>query len=550
MLEELHIKNLALIKETIIQFDNNYCSLVGETGAGKSLIVDALSFLKGNKFDISLKNNQDEKTVISASFKIEKNFLLTQPILNEYIEDSYLICKRVINIDNTSKYYINDNNVAISTYKNILNLLIDIHSQGENNLLLDEKNHLLILDQFSFKNISKIKDEYINAFNEYIKAKEDLSEFIKQNEELDEEYLTFQLKEINKYNLKDNEIEELLEEEKNLKSFDKINNSFFSYLKIKNNSDLSLDDILSKEYITLNEFKDTSLQHEALKIKENINDLLDSIDEFENKFNNLNFNPKRIDYVNQRLFDLKGLMRKYGNSTTSILNKKKEIEEKLNLIKDFDAQKKYLEEIINNKFSYVLSIGEKLSEIRKKEAIKLEQEVSIIMVSLGLKEDGFKVDLKKVEPKNSGIDDVKFLVCLNTGSPFNDLVKTSSGGENSRLMLALKVVLNKLNPYQLIVLDEIDTGVSGKIAFLVAKNIKNLSSSSQVLVISHLPQVIASSSICYEVNKKIIDNETISSIRKLNTEEKIEAIAKLLSSNKVTSDALKQAKNLNDEFIK
>lgn len=550
MLEELHIKNLALIKETIIQFDNNYCSLVGETGAGKSLIVDSLSLLKGNKFDISLKNNKDEKTVISASFKIEKNFILTHTILNEYIEESYLICKRVINIDNTSKYYINDNNVTLSIYKNILNLLIDIHSQGENNLLLDEKNHLLFLDQFAFKNIIKIKEEYIKNFNEYTKAKEDLNAFIKQNEELDEEYLTFQLKEIDKYNLKENEIEDLLEEEKNLKSFDKINNSFSSYLEIKNNSSLSLDDILSKEYIKLNEFKDTSLQQEALKIKENINDLLDSIEAFENKFNNLNFNPNRIEYVNQRLFDLKGLMRKYGNSTSSILNKKNEIKEKLNLIKEFDTQKKYLEDIINKKYSDVLTVGEKLSEIRKKEAIKLEQEVSSIMTSLGLKEKGFKVDFKKIDPKNSGIDEIKFLVCLNTGSPFNELVKASSGGENSRLMLSLKVVLNKLNPYQLIVLDEIDTGVSGKIASLVAKSIKSLSSSSQVLVISHLPQVIASSSICYEVSKKIMDDQTISSIRKLNTDEKIEAIAKLLSSNKVTNDALKQAKNLNDEFVK
>lgn len=550
MLEELHIKNIALITETIIYFSDNYCSLVGETGAGKSLIVNSLSLLKGNKFDTSLKNKKDEMTVISASFKIDNQFLKTHSIINDYIEDSYLICKRIINVDNTSKCYINDNNVTLSTYKNILNLLIDIHSQGENNLLLDEKNHLSILDQFAFKNISKIKEDYINSYNEYIKAKDDLSKFIKENEELDEEYLTFQLKEINKYNLQENEIEDLLEEEKTLKTFDKLNNSFNSYLDIKNNSNISLDDILSKEYVKLNEFKDTSLNQEALSLKENINNLLDSIEAFENKFNNLNFNPQRIDYVNQRLFDLKGLMRKYGNSTSLILNKKKEIEDKLNLIKDFDSQKKYLEEIINKKYNSTLSIGEKLSEIRKKEAIKLEKEVSNVMSSLGLKEDGFKVDFNKSDPKNNGIDAVKFLVCLNTGSPFNDLVKACSGGENSRLMLSLKVVLNKLNPYQLIVLDEIDTGVSGKIASLVAKNIKDLSSSSQVLVISHLPQVIASSSSCYEVSKKTIDNDTISSVKKLDDDGKIEAIAKLLSSNKVTSDALKQAKNLNNEYIK
>ena len=375
-----------------------------------------------------------------------------------------------------------------------------------------------------------------------------MNKLIEDNKDIDEEYLNYQIKEIKKYDLKENEIEDLLAEEKTLKNFESISESYNQYQSIKNNNSLSLDDLLSRLIINLKKFKDTSLDEESKKINESINNLLDSLDDFENKFKSLDFDPKRIDYVNERLFNLKGLMRKYGNSTNDILKKLKEFENSLEKSSDFETIKKDMSIKIEADKNKCIAKAKELSIIRKNSALKLEKELSNIMVSLGLKVGGFKIDFTDCELSVNGIDKVKFLVCLNEGMPFASLVNASSGGENSRLMLALKCVLNALDPYQLLVFDEIDTGVSGKIAYLVGKKIKELSSSSQIIVISHLPQVISSSISCYEVTKTSKDNVTISKIKLLEPELKVEAVAKLLSSSKVTDEARLQAKKLIDEF--
>lgn len=548
MLEELHIKNLALIEDNNIDFTSPYIALVGETGAGKTLIVDSLSILKGGKFDTSLIRDKNLKTSVAAFFNLDDNFIKNHQEVIDFVDGKSLLIKRVINADNTSKYYINDEIVTAGKYKEVTSHLIDIHSQGENSSLLNENNHLFYLDQFAIKDISKIKKEYCDLYLKYQEDIKELNKLIEDNKDIDEEYLNYQIKEIKKYDLKENEIEDLLAEEKTLKNFESISESYNQYQSIKNNNSLSLDDLLSRLIINLKKFKDTSLDEESKKINESINNLLDSLDDFENKFKSLDFDPKRIDYVNERLFNLKGLMRKYGNSTNDILKKLKEFENSLEKSSDFETIKKDMSIKIEADKNKCIAKAKELSIIRKNSALKLEKELSNIMVSLGLKVGGFKIDFTDCELSVNGIDKVKFLVCLNEGMPFASLVNASSGGENSRLMLALKCVLNALDPYQLLIFDEIDTGVSGKIAYLVGKKIKELSSSSQIIVISHLPQVISSSISCYEVTKTSKDNVTISKIKLLEPELKVEAVAKLLSSSKVTDEARLQAKKLIDEF--
>lgn len=548
MLEELHIKNLALIKDTNLEFDSNFISLVGETGAGKTLIVDSLSILKGDKFDFSLISDKSSKTIVSALFKLDKKFISIHQEVQDYIDNDTLLLKRVISIDHTSKYYINDEIVTLSTYKNVSEHLIDIHSQGENNSLLNESKHLFYLDQFIGSKLTDLKKKYDENLKKYNDDLERLKEFENENKEIDVEYLNYQIKEIKKYNLKENEIEDLLEEEKTLKNFEKLNEDYSTYLKSKQSSNNSIDDMLSSIIVSLRKFKDTSLSEEASSVIENCSQLSDSLTSFEEKFSNLDFNPARIEYVNQRLFDLKGLMKKFGSSTSLILTKLHEFEDKLNKVEDFEMIKKDYEKVISEDYKNLMLIAKEISTIRKKYAIELENNLSSIMSELGLKRDGFKVEFKEVEPNKTGIDKVAFLVCLNEGMPFENLVKASSGGENSRLMLSLKCILNSLDPYSLLVFDEIDTGVSGKIAYLVGKVIKKISKSSQVLVISHLPQVVSASNCAYEVEKTNIDNHTYSHVKQLDNEGKILAVAKLLSSENVTSEATKQARNLDAEF--
>ena len=543
MLEELHIKNLALIEDTNIDFSSPYISLVGETGAGKTLIVDSLSILKGDKFDFSLIRDKSKKTVLSASFVIDDSLIDRNEVFSEYLTKQLLV-KRIINTDHSSRYYINDEQVSSSVYKKILSLLIDIHSQGENSSLLDEKNHLYYLDSYLKNDLSEIKKEYSSLYSDYLKDLQQLKTMEEEKEDFDKDYLLFQINEIEKYHLKENEIEDLINEESRMKSYQNLLKDYQEFSSILYQSDImsSLSSLLS----VIRRFKDSQIDVSSLA--DNLSSLKESISEFENDFENMDIDPDRLEYINQRLFDLKGLMKKYGRSTEEILGKLDEYKRKLSFLDEYQIDKDNLLKNIDKKKEQLLLIAKKLSSTRKENAYKLEKDISSVLKKLLLKEDGFKIQIKDKELSKDGVDDVSFLISLNEGMPFSSLKEAVSGGENSRLMLALKSIMNSLDPSVLLVFDEVDTGVSGKVAFYVGTLLKEISKTSQVLVISHLPQVVASSYVSYEVEKKTLNNTTISTVKELNEKERIKAIAKLLSSKSITDEALLQAENLVKEF--
>ena len=543
MLEELHIKNLALIEDTNIDFSSPYISLVGETGAGKTLIVDSLSILKGDKFDFSLIRDKSKKTVLSASFVIDDSLIDRNEEFSEYLTKQLLV-KRIINTDHSSRYYINDEQVSSSVYKKILSLLIDIHSQGENSSLLDEKNHLYYLDSYLKNDLSEIKKEYSSLYSDYLKDLQQLKTMEEEKEDFDKDYLLFQINEIEKYHLKENEIEDLINEESRMKSYQNLLKDYQEFSSILYQSDImsSLSSLLS----VIRRFKDSQIDVSSLA--DNLSSLKESISEFENDFENMDIDPDRLEYINQRLFDLKGLMKKYGRSTEEILGKLDEYKRKLSFLDEYQIDKDNLLKKIDKKKEQLLLIAKKLSSTRKENAYKLEKDISSVLKKLLLKEDGFKIQIKDKELSKDGVDDVSFLISLNEGMPFSSLKEAVSGGENSRLMLALKSIMNSLDPSVLLVFDEVDTGVSGKVAFYVGTLLKEISKTSQVLVISHLPQVVASSYVSYEVEKKTLNNTTISTVKELNEKERIKAIAKLLSSKSITDEALLQAENLVKEF--
>lgn len=543
MLEELHIKNLALIEDTNIDFSSPYISLVGETGAGKTLIVDSLSILKGDKFDFSLIRDKSKKTVLSASFVIDDSLIDRNEEFSEYLTKQLLV-KRIINTDHSSRYYINDEQVSSSVYKKMLSLLIDIHSQGENSSLLDEKNHLYYLDSYLKNDLSEIKKEYSSLYSDYLKDLQQLKTMEEEKEDFDKDYLLFQINEIEKYHLKENEIEDLINEESRMKSYQNLLKDYQEFSSILYQSDImsSLSSLLS----VIRRFKDSQIDVSSLA--DNLSSLKESISQFENDFENMDIDPDRLEYINQRLFDLKGLMKKYGRSTEEILGKLDEYKRKLSFLDEYQIDKDNLLKKIDKKKEQLFLIAKKLSSTRKENAYKLEKDISSVLKKLLLKEDGFKIQIKDKELSKDGVDDVSFLISLNEGMPFSSLKEAVSGGENSRLMLALKSIMNSLDPSVLLVFDEVDTGVSGKVAFYVGTLLKEISKTSQVLVISHLPQVVASSYVSYEVEKKTLNNTTISTVKELNEKERIKAIAKLLSSKSITDEALLQAENLVKEF--
>ncbi len=545
MIQELHISNLAVIEDTTLEFASNFVSLIGETGAGKSLIVDSLNLLKGDKADFSLVRDQKKKAAVIATFSIDERFLLEHQEIKEYLDDtSTLILKRVLNPDHTSKTYINDEPVSLNEFKKVSSHLIDIHSQGSNWDLLDEKKHIYYLDKFSEKEIKESKDEYQKAYKKYQDSKEKLAVLIEENSKLDSEYLNFQISEIKKTNLKEHEIEDLNDEYQSLRQLEIIQNNFNDYKENILLPEGNIKDILFKIRNKLSKFENTPLEEEAKKLFENINDTVESFNLLEESYHNLNLDPNRIEYINSRLFSLKGLQRKYGKTTDEILSKLNDYEEKIKEVDDFENLKIDLQNEIDKNKEEAIKKAKILSEKRKKVSQSLEKSISKEMEDLGLLKDGFKVKFEESELSSDGIDKVTFEIRLNKGLDFTSLKKAASGGEASRLMLSLKVVLNALDPYNLLVFDEIDSGVSGRIASLIANKIKKVSSSCQVLVISHLAQVVSSSFSSIKITKHVSKDITQTKAKTLNDEEFEEEIAKLLSGEKVTESAKLQAKEL------
>lgn len=545
MIQELHISNLAVIEDTTLEFSSNFVSLIGETGAGKSLIVDSLNLLKGEKADFSLVRDSKKKATVIATFLIEKEFVNNHKEIEEYLDDSsILILKRVLNIDRTSKTYINDEPVSLNEFKRVSSHLIDIHSQGSNWDLLDEKKHIYYLDKFSQKEIKESKEDFLKAYLKYQESKQKLTTLIEENSKLDREYLSFQIAEIKKADLKENEIEELNEEYQDLRQLEIIQNNFNDYKENILLPEGNIKDILFKIRNKLSKFDSTPLKEEAKKLFDDITNVCEDFNLLEESYHNLNLDPNRIEYINSRLFSLKGLQRKYGKTSFEILSKLKEYEEKIQEVDDFENLKIDIQNEIEKNKDIALKKAKILSDKRKKVALLLEKSISKEMEDLGLLKDGFKVKIEECEMNFDGIDKVTFEIKLNKGLDFTSLKKAASGGEASRLMLSLKVVLNALDPYNLLVFDEIDSGVSGRIASLIANKIKKVSSSCQVLVISHLAQVVSSSFSSIKITKHISKDKTQTKATTLNEEEFEEEIAKLLSGEKVTEVAKLQAKEL------
>lgn len=544
MITELHISNLAVIEDTTLDFSSDYMALIGETGAGKSLIINSLSFLKGQKADFSLLRNPKEKAQISARFIPSKDFLELHPELDEYLEDNAIVIKRVLHPDKTNRFSINGEPVSLSQFKAVTDHLIDIHSQGENWDLFDERNHLTYLDRFGKERIAKAKTDFSKCYEKLKADEKEKEELMKQNKEFDRDYLEFQIKEIEKYHLKENEIEDLNAEYESLRSYAKLSSLFQEYQESSLLSEGKASDVLSKITRKLKLFENTSLQENAEELIASLYQTNELFEKFEEKFRSLDADPERIDAINQRLFDLKGLQRKYGKTTGEILSKYHQYQEKLSFCDSFEEKLSDIETTIEEDRKLVLKAADALSLIRFSYKEKMEKSIGKEMADLGLPKDGFQVRISKKELCESGIDEVSFLIRLNDGLDYAELKKAASGGESARLMLSLKVVLNALSPYDLLVFDEVDSGVSGRIASLMAMKIKTVSQTSQVLVISHLPQVVASAKAAVSIQKKTKDKMTFTTAKSLSEDEFVHEVAKMLSGNELTDSAISQAKEL------
>lgn len=548
MIKELHISNFAVIEDTTLSFGSPYLALVGETGAGKSLIVESLGLIRGDKADFTKLRDPAKKAVVSALFSLSKAYVSLHPEVGTWLDsEGSLLLKRTLNPDRTSRYYVNDEPVTLTQFKDLSQHLIDIHSQGQNWELYDEKNHLAYLDRFGGKNLALDSKAYQEAYQGLVKARTSLEELLKGQEGLDRDYLEFQIKEIERYHLKPNEIEDLNQEYLSLRDLERLTEKYQEYDQAATLPEGKLSDVIAHLQGKLSTFSDTSLAPQASALQENLRSALDSFSVLEEAYRELNSNPKRLDEINQRLYDLKGLQRKYGKTTAEILAKEAEYKAKLDAASHFEEAKEDANYEIHKAEEACRKAGALLTQDRQEAKIGLEKAIGKEMGQLGLPSQGFRVSLTAGDISPTGLDVCAFETALNAGLDFASLKEAASGGESSRLMLSLKVVLNGLNPYDLLVFDEIDTGISGRVAALVAKKIQTVSTQSQVLVISHLPQVVASAEEAWKVEKKTTNGMTYTTAHSLTSEGLIKEVATMISGKEVTPAALAQAQALIQE---
>lgn len=563
MLKSLQIKDYALIQNINVEFGKGLNIITGETGAGKSILIGALGLLLGERAYSESVRKGAKKSFIEGIFYVGNNPKVKRFLLkNEFEETNELIVRREISLKGSNRCFINDAPVQLSTIKEIGDLLIDLHGQHDHQSLLKVETHIDFLDQFcniknelnEFKNLKKELQSLLNQKRELIKNEESLKEKLDLN--------SFRLKEINGIApLKGEDVEierelNLLENSETLfdlstrvynSTYDGDNNIYDHLVDIQNGLyELSRIDGTLKE-----KFDEFSSAVEMIKdVGEFVRDYRDKIE----------IDPKLLEDLRERAGALNLLKKKYGGTLEKVLEFKEHLERELSIVENFSDRINELESKANEIRTKVSEIALKLSNKRKKDAKKIEQYIEEALEYLGIPSSKFDIRFniednpqseiyceiggKRFQLQENGIDIVEFYISTNKGEDTKPLVKTASGGEISRIMLSIKSVMAKKEMLPLLVFDEIDTGISGRIAEKVGKILKSLAKSHQIISITHLPQIAACAEHHYSVEKVTENDRVVSSIKKLSEGEKLEELAKLLSGEKTTKKHLEVAKEL------
>ena len=549
MLKHLYIRNYALIDELDIDFPAGFSVITGETGAGKSIILGAIGLLVGNRADIKSIKPGAKKCVIEAQFGIAEYGL--EPLFTDNDVDfdpDECIVRRELSATGKSRSFVNDSPAPLQFLRQLGDKLIDIHSQHQNLLLQKEDFQLGVVDIIAHDD--KQKELYSKSFNEYEKARKALTDLQKSIEKAreNEEFLRFQYNELQTAQLSDGIQEELEQESAALSHSEDIKSALFNADNILN---ADVDGIVGRA----GEAADALHGIESVypKVKE-LADRLDSAKveladiaaDVSADTDNVDFDPARLDEVNARLDNIYSLEQKHHVNTVSELIKiRDEIEKQLDGIDDGDNQLGELQKRVDDTSAACKKEATKLSALRKKAATEVEKQMSSRLIPLGMPNVRFKVDIQKKELSADGTDRILFLFSANKSTDLMPVAEVASGGEIARVMLSLKAMISGAVNLPTIIFDEIDTGVSGAIASKMAQLMKEMADAGrQVIAITHLPQIAAMGEAHYKVEKEETDTGTTSHMRRLTDDERISAIAAMLSGDNITEAALQNAREL------
>ena len=550
MLVVLNIKNFALIQELSVEFGAGFNILSGETGAGKSILIDTIDYVLGGKFSKDLIRYGEDKTYVEAIFDIENDEIYT--LLNDLnIEaDELLIVSRETTISGKSIIKVNGKTIVLSQLKKIREKLLDIHGQHQNQSLLSKGTHILYLDEYNSENISPLLEQFEIFKNRYSEIEDKINE-LKGNEDREKllDYIKFQIEDIEKAKLNPGEEEDLREQYNILANAEKISSSLINSYNYLNNNPQgnSVLELLSKVISELShsEMHLEKIKDKRVQVEEAYYLLEESTRDIRDIANEVYYDENELAAINERIYEISLYKKKYGNSIDEILQflekLKNQYDEFINSEEIILKLKKELSVIEKE----MKDIGLKLHEFRCMSAKDLEVRIKEELSYVGLEKAIINIDVNLSEEANSrGYDDVQFLISANPGEPLKPLEKVLSGGELSRIMLALKCVFVDKDKIPTLIFDEIDTGISGAIGKRVGEKMYQVSVKHQVLCITHLPQIAALSDNHYFVSKKVENGKTFTQIRMLNEEDKVCEIAKMIGGDNLSDVAIDNSREM------
>ena len=549
MLRELRLNNLAIIKNLDLEFNDKFIALTGETGAGKSIILNGISLLIGERSHTDMIRNGAQGLFAEGVFELNENQKKRLDELGFEIEDDELIITRYFDRNAKSKITVNGSRMTLSRLKELMVNIIDLVGQHEHQFLLNSDYHLHLLDRFLDDEGKMLSKKIRESVNKIKKLNLQIGNIEEEKSKIAEkkDILEFQLNEINSLELKENEDNELEEEYKILFNAGKISEKLEETSQFLKEGEFSILTALGRAKRNLEQLSDLSESYSELYDK--IESVLYEVEEIsysvDNFVGDVEIDDKKLEKIVERIDNINKLKLKYGSTITEILKYRDKIEKDLSLVnfesEELENLKKEKSELVGQYFQD----SERLSEIREKIAENLQNTVDVQLDDLNMENAKFKVEITKTQEITIyGIDNAEFMIAANVGETFKPLAKIASGGEISRIMLALKTVFSAVDNISVLIFDEIDTGISGETVRRVAEKLRELSKNTQIICVTHSPQIAGKAQQQFFIKKEIENNFTETKVHELNTEERIREIARIISGDNITEASINHAKEI------
>ena len=535
MITTLHIKNVGIIDDLTIELDKGFNVLTGETGAGKTLIIDSINIISGGRFSKEIIRRGEEYSFVELNLFLE-NY--------DGFPDGNVVISREVHVNGRNTCKINGRLVTVTELKNFMSNIIDIHGQNDNLKILSKMYQIDYLDNYCCEDLLKLKLDYSEKYSKYLDIKKKLKENLSDNKERERklDLLQYEFDEIDNANLKIDEENELNEKRNIYLNSEKISTSISQTV---DSSDKAMA-MIGNAVKAIEKIANIDSKYD--KKLEEIRNIYYELEEFSHEINLMNddmyFDENEINELESRIDLIHTLKRKYGNSIEEILIYKDSIEAEINRINNLDEENEKLKNELEQVIDSMNTISIKMHDFRNDISVKLNDRINCELVDLEMKNAKFNAKVKLVDDFNQfGRDDVEFYISPNVGEEENELSKIASGGEMSRIMLAIKNVLADTDDTPVLIFDEIDTGISGKAAKSVGKKLRRISETHQVICITHQPSIAAVGNSNYFIYKNTIDGRTATAVKKLNKEEVVEEIARI-SNGEVTNIAKQHALEL------